>query len=563
MIESSLVVFPAPLDPTACVASVPTRAAAGSFAFASVAARDSHGNPLPASSLRESLRAHLVPASSATGAGGEYGHRGGEAAGLDGGEVEVLLHGAAQAAADANATFASPVSSSSAASSGACIAFRCTRAGWFSLHVYAGGVSKGQHASSRTAEAAEAQDEVTGSPFNVLIEPAETHAHSCDIYLRPVLPQVIGGSGGGSGNLPPPLPTDSAPAGTTGGAGGAPSGLDDQPKTPFLFAGQPAHAVVHARDRYGNARASGGDAVRLLLRTPRRVLEASVSDPNDGTYTCALLPTDAGSAMLSLSVNGVQVPLPTILPSSESVGARQASSASHRPFSSGGSSGSSGRSGGGALGLRPLPTSLQPAGHTTVRVLPARASSLDLYVTTASLSTAPSSGAASSADSFSTVTAADAFAAALHSAASAAAAAARSTAVVAARGVALHVHVTAYDAYGNTCAAFPITATASYEDDERYESEAPAGAEEAVDVQQATTDASDAAVASSMAPDAPASYNSPCAVVSVTPRYEGKLRLGVRCGALCEEAQPFVVINPHSGARKARYLVSAFFSMPE
>ena len=73
---TSLNVIPAPLEPSACAASVPEHAVAGEFAFGLIEARDELGNVLPAGSLHDGLSARLVPQRGEEGGEGGEGWRG-------------------------------------------------------------------------------------------------------------------------------------------------------------------------------------------------------------------------------------------------------------------------------------------------------------------------------------------------------------------------------------------------------------------------------------------------------------------------------------------------------
>ena len=64
--------------------------------------------------------------------------------------------------------------------------------------------------------------------------------------------------------------------------------------------------TVHAADRFGNLRATGGDVVDLSILAPdgRTVVAASVTDHADGTYGAAFRLDHAGAWGLQLIVNG-------------------------------------------------------------------------------------------------------------------------------------------------------------------------------------------------------------------------------------------------------------------
>ena len=82
-----------------------------------------------------------------------------------------------------------------------------------------------------------------------------------------------------------------------------------------MTAGADVHAVVTLKDRHGNTRASGGEVVRLLMSSPKRVSLAEVTDEKDGSYTCAFEAIDAGDVQAFLSVNGhaVEIKAPPLL----------------------------------------------------------------------------------------------------------------------------------------------------------------------------------------------------------------------------------------------------------
>ena len=70
--------------------------------------------------------------------------------------------------------------------------------------------------------------------------------------------------------------------------------------------GRECSMTVHAADRFGNLRATGGDVVDLSILAPdgRTVVAASVTDHADGTYGAAFRLDHAGAWGLQLIVNG-------------------------------------------------------------------------------------------------------------------------------------------------------------------------------------------------------------------------------------------------------------------
>jgi len=75
-----------------------------------------------------------------------------------------------------------------------------------------------------------------------------------------------------------------------------------------VIAGEPVTLLLTSRDSFGNRCMRGGHAVRVLVRSSRRVLEAAVLDVDDGTYEASFSCVDAGPLQLAMSVEGRAVP---------------------------------------------------------------------------------------------------------------------------------------------------------------------------------------------------------------------------------------------------------------
>ena len=75
-----------------------------------------------------------------------------------------------------------------------------------------------------------------------------------------------------------------------------------------VIAGEPVTLLLTSRDSFGNRCMRGGHAVRVLVRSSRRVLEAAVLDLDDGTYEASFSCVDAGPLQLAMSVEGRAVP---------------------------------------------------------------------------------------------------------------------------------------------------------------------------------------------------------------------------------------------------------------
>ena len=252
-----------------------------------------------------------------------------------------------------------------------------------------------------------------------------------------------------------------------------------------LIAGHALRFTVTTRDRYENVRRVGGDDVRLLIRTPLRVLAAQVTDHGDGTYDCAALPLEAGELLVTLSVNRIAVPLdasPVSVPSFY-----------HLPRST-------------ALHLQ-----LHPAAPASL--------SLDVVNAPRPLSGTPlGTGTAATRTS-------------------------PHTPVVIPLGVGFQVRVTALDEYGNVCDAFAaLDAEASYElpPIEVTTEVAPlavSSAEDAFLVPLAAT---------ALFP--PTHGKGACAEVRVAaPPHEGLLCVRVCCGDTCEAMCSLQVVDPAAG----------------
>ena len=270
--EARLTVEPAPISAVACAASLPSRVAAGAYGIVLVHAKDAAGNALPAASLRDGLRARF----SSDEVSDESG-------------LEVLLHEAAQKAAD-DPLSEMPKDCVSTKGS-ALVAVRALRAGRYSLLLTAHGVL------------------IRGAPFVVDVIPAVTHPASTVLAFRAAAP-----------------PPKAAASNVTADLGAPPSQPAPRPQMPqpalpplsthlTMTAGADVHAVVTLKDRHGNTRASGGEVVRLLMSSPKRVSLAEVTDEKDGSYTCAFEAIDAGDVQAFLSVNGhaVEIKAPPLL----------------------------------------------------------------------------------------------------------------------------------------------------------------------------------------------------------------------------------------------------------
>ena len=171
------------------------------------------------------------------------------------------------------------------------VAVRALRAGRYSLLLTAHGVP------------------IRGAPFVVDVIPAVTHPASTVLAFRAAAP-----------------PPKSAASNVTADLGAPPSQPAPRPQMPqptlpplsthlTMTAGADVHAVVTLKDRHGNTRASGGEVVRLLMSSPKRVSLAEVTDEKDGSYTCAFEAIDAGDVQAFLSVNGhaVEIKAPPLL----------------------------------------------------------------------------------------------------------------------------------------------------------------------------------------------------------------------------------------------------------
>lgn len=257
--DEILVVSPAPIDPNACVATLPAVLTAGSYGFGFVHARDASGNELPPTSLRDGLRARLVLDEPDTDIARSAGGDGPAGRGSE----DVLLHDDAQRIADEILSWSPDVDDpATTMHRGARIAVRTYTAGRHLLHVRVNG------------------EAISGSPMPVEVQPAPTHPSSCAMIFGALPPS----------DPPPPLPSH-------------------PPQLLVVPAGCHVHARLVTHDKFANRRRAGGDLVRLLVSSPRRVSAASVHDHNDGTYTCSFDAADAGAVEAYLSVNGLEVPI--------------------------------------------------------------------------------------------------------------------------------------------------------------------------------------------------------------------------------------------------------------
>ena len=70
--------------------------------------------------------------------------------------------------------------------------------------------------------------------------------------------------------------------------------------------GRPSHLTIHAADKFGNLRATGGDVLDMTLVSPdgRSVVTAKVVDHSDGTYGCEFKLDQPGMWDCQLVVNG-------------------------------------------------------------------------------------------------------------------------------------------------------------------------------------------------------------------------------------------------------------------
>ena len=84
-----------------------------------------------------------------------------------------------------------------------------------------------------------------------------------------------------------------------------------------VLAGTRVSRVLRTHDRQGNPRHSGGDTVRLLLRGHPQpcVLEATVEDQGNGTYTLSFQAQEAGTLSAILGINGELVKIDGLVPS--------------------------------------------------------------------------------------------------------------------------------------------------------------------------------------------------------------------------------------------------------
>ena len=74
------------------------------------------------------------------------------------------------------------------------------------------------------------------------------------------------------------------------------------------IAGSPSSFTIAARDAEGVHQAAGGDLFRAWLTSPQGVLiNASVMDANDGTYTVGYTPTIAALYSLDIQLDGISV----------------------------------------------------------------------------------------------------------------------------------------------------------------------------------------------------------------------------------------------------------------
>jgi hypothetical protein len=304
--ETSLNVVPAPIDPSACVFTFPDASAqaddsaalpfvvAGELALCRLLPYDASGNVLPAEALREGMKVELV----SEGANADV-------------TAEVLLHDDAIRAADETIAAVTSMPPPRGVPLGAPVGLRACTGGRYSLHVTLHGVH------------------IKDSPLPLRVIAAPTHAPSCAMTFSgaPMAPTAdeVSEELGAPPQMPPPVPPVASTAeplpplppslapephanvwayregfGQPARPGTASSALT-------LAAGAQVTATITARDRYGNARTVGGDMVRLLLSSDRRVSAASVTDHADGTYTCEFEAKDAGSLAPFLSVNGVAV----------------------------------------------------------------------------------------------------------------------------------------------------------------------------------------------------------------------------------------------------------------
>ena len=258
-----LAISPAAIDASLCSAEVEATIMAGEHGFAWVTAVDAAGSPLLSSVLVDGLSASL---------------HADDPAALPADAPRVLSPPEVAMHAEALAIFhdarewqpTRPLEPPAAA----CVAFRAHAAMRHLLYLQYRG------------------EDVPGSPFPIEVGAAATHPPMCQLTLRNLTPASVGAPSA------PPLP---------------PAALPQEPaalRAPRpLVAGETATAHLVARDRYGNRRACGGDAVRLLARSVLRVVEAAVTDHGDGSYSISIPTRDAGPLELTLCVNGHAVPL--------------------------------------------------------------------------------------------------------------------------------------------------------------------------------------------------------------------------------------------------------------
>ena len=364
----------------------------------------------------------------------------------------MLLNGAAQAAMDefeaSGGRLPHGAQSASASERARPVALRSSRSGWHQLYVEIGGRP------------------IHGCPFDILVSPAATDPTRCEVTLDP--PQS------------PLAPTSSSVPQAQ--ASPQPSHADGIAAP--LLAGQPLRLRMRARDRFGNARGNGGDAVRVLLRTPRRVIDADVSDRSDGAYLCVVTPTDAGESELSVVINGKGIELSRALAAARAPAALPVEG-------------------------RALPLSLKLPGTARVHVRHAALSNLSLHViATAGLMTYEGQTSCRERP--------------------------RSDSVhVAAMGSELRIAVTATDSFGNPGSASEhlmslLAAVARYVETSE---------EEAVEVLPMSS-ATPMAVAVAV----------PCVELRLTPKREGRLQLAVRLGGVSEATCQVAVVDARIGA---------------